>query len=112
MSNEQDKSKFLSDVGQKAKIDRFEKNDTDATRWTNQLRDIGREMATQLTGYEYCGSACVHIYKSPMIGHVIYLSQTPLEACPEPIAGPAVSDLRNVMLQYYNRKPQRKRSGF
>lgn len=116
--NDYQNKQFLNEVGHKAIIQR-------QTVETGQLQaelravleDIGKDIQNLgeiiPKGMEYCGSMAVHIYKAPITGMVAYYNQLSLANCPEALAGPAVSDLRNSAIEHYRPgKAQRKRSGF
>lgn len=107
--------KYRDEIGHKAVVQResLENDRTDALK--EVLKDIGKDAITVgmiPKGMEYVGSAAVHIYRAPSLGHVAYFNQIALATCPEALAGPAVSDLRGSMLQFYNHNRQKKRSGF
>lgn len=116
--NEHQNKIFATQLGQKARIER-EVVETGQLHSELQrvLEDIGNEIQNLSgsipKGMEYCGSMAVHIYKAPVTGMVAYYNQICLSNCPEAIAGPAISDLRNSAIGYYRPgKEQRKRSGF
>lgn len=106
------KKKFKTDIGQHAKVERFEKMDVDSTRWNSELRRIGEG----LKWYEdlrYEGSAAVHIYTSPALGQMFFISQaSSLGQTSEPAAAAALSDLGNVCKNWFGNRTQRLRSGF
>lgn len=107
--------KYRNDIGHNAVVQRetIENHTTDALK--EVLKDMGKDAQTLKIipqGMQYKGSVAVHIYTAPTTGMVSYFSQIALSECPEPLAGPAVSDLRGSMLEYYNRSRQKKRSGF
>lgn len=104
--------KFLSELKHSGKVDRFEKMDVDSTHWNGELRKIGEGMKWY-DDLSYLGSTAVHIYTSPALGQVFYISQAAtLGQTPEGAAAGAIMDLGNVCKQYYGRRPQRVRSGF
>lgn len=118
ITNDQQTKKFLDEVGHDAVIEREEVGGQEEL--TAQLREvlecIGQDIQKVGTaipgGMDYVGSAAVHIYLAPATGTVGYYSQLALGKCPEALAGPAVSDLRNAMLANYGHRRQSKRSGF
>lgn len=117
ITNSYQTKKFIDELGNQARIERETiENDQLATALKEVLEDIGRDIQNVgreiPKGMEYVGSAAVHIYRAPVTGMIAYYNQLALGNCPEALAGPAVSDLRNAMLINYGHKPQRKRSGF
>ena len=107
--------KYVDQVGHKATIQR----ETLINERTEGLKEVLQEIGQNASdvgivpkGMEYVGSVAVHIYQAPNLGTVAHFNQVALNNCPEPLAGPAVSDLRGTMLEYYGRRRQKKRSGF
>lgn len=110
--------KFLDEVGHKARIER---EVVEMGQLHSDLREVLEAIGKDIQnlsqnipkGMEYCGSMAVHIYKAPITGMVAYYNQLSLTNCPEALAGPAISDLRNAAIEsYHPGRAQRKRSGF
>lgn len=115
--NEFEKKKFDNQIGITAKIDRFEEGGETMARANRALNDIGdfiHAEIPQLKGLEYCGSMSVHIYKAPMLGQAVYVTQTqPLLQCEEILAGPASTQLKKDAMRHFGRDGIGKtRSGF
>lgn len=116
--NEYQNKRFLDEVGHKAIIQReVVESGQLQKQLTEVLADIGKDIQNVGTsipkGLTYKGSLAVHIYAAEVTGMVAYYNQLALSDCPEALAGPAVSDLRNAAITYYRPgKAQRKRSGF
>lgn len=114
MSTEFEKKDFNTQLGQKAHVERY---DRDATQENTKLREIGRDIhfAKGTPGEEaaeYLGSAAVHIYRTPHLGTMFFVSQDCLGGTPEDIAGAALSDFRKTIMRNYGRKAGLLRSGF
>lgn len=80
------------------------------------LRSIGKAMQSVDAGAKACqyvGSMAVHIYKSEVLGEVVFFSQvSTLGQCPEQIASDAISDLSKQGMIHFGRQAPKKRSGF
>jgi hypothetical protein len=115
VSNDMMMDKFATEIGQKAIVQREDLRNPGLDQLKEVLIEIGKNM-TEVgaipKGMEYVGSAAVHIYKAQFVGEVAYLNQLALNSTPEALAGPAVSDLRGSMMEFYGRARQKKRSGF
>lgn len=115
ITNEILDKKFQTEIGQKAIVQREDIQNDRTEDLRGVLSDIGKnfaEVGAVPKGMEYCGSAAVHIFRAPTLGHVAYVNQLALSSCSEVLAGPAISDLRGAMMNFYGRARQKKRSGF
>ena len=75
------------------------------------LRRIGERLNSHPAALEYLGTAAVHIYRSPMLGHVEFLTQTPLGFASETTADEAIKALKSDAMVAYDRKRRTRRSG-
>ena len=117
--NENDKTKFKTDMGINATVQRFQATPEAASIPNRMLVDLAQAIqeteSYKLSGYKYMGSAAVHIYAHELLNQLDFVSQTmPLEwyRCPQPLASRAFDDLLGTLkVMYGNRRPKL-RSGF
>lgn len=114
MSGQTHKDKiFERDMGQKAKVERELVGGTGPARANASLLQLGAAVNPKPETLEYLGSGAVHIYKSPILDQLFFISQTEtLGTTPEIVADKALTDLRASFMERYGRTPGRKRSGF
>lgn len=118
LTNDYQTNRFLNEVGSKAIIQREQVETGELQHQLSAvLKDLGADIQRLSSsipqGMEYYGSMAVHIYGAPNTRTVCYYNQLALEKCPEALAGPAISDLRNAAIESYRPgRAQRKRNGF
>ena len=106
------KQSLETDFGQKVAVVRNKVSGEDAAEAVKLLLRAGNSLNPVPRTLEYMGSMAVHIYKSPALEQVFFISQTPLGHTSEDLASKALTDLRGSAMEAYKRKRQVKRSGF
>ncbi len=114
-----DKQKIFRDsIGQKATVEREQIGELDSSPMNRKLCDLGLEaqkVRNDLQHYQYMGSAAVHVYVNPVLGHLALVSQANplvLYRCSEEVAAKAIEDLAREMKAAYNKRTGKLRSGF
>jgi hypothetical protein len=106
---------FRDEIGQKATVSREELGPEAAENPNRKLCELGIGLNPKPETLEYKGSAAVHIYQSPILKQLFFVSQTqPLDLyrCPEMLATKAFDDLLGTLKEMYGRKRPKLRSGF
>lgn len=110
---------FRTEIGQRATVKREELGAEHAELMNRRLIDLGLSIQTdpefKLSGYQYRGSAAVHIYSHDMLNLLDFVSQSyPLQLykCPEELASRAFDDLLRRMKLTYGKSHGKLRSGF
>lgn len=118
MSDNEDK-RFRTDIGINATIRRGLVNEDLSAVPNRRLIDLGQSFAEvealQLKGYEYKGSAAVHVFTHELLNQIDFVSQTQgllLYKCPQNLAARAFDDLLGTMKAMYGHKRPKLRSGF
>lgn len=111
--NKQEKLLNQTEIGQKVAVERHEIQNGLASSLNERLRDIGEAGNPIAKTLEYKGSMACHIYESPVLGQVFFITQTQtMQDVSEITAGNALANLRGDMMAHYGRNRQKKRSGF
>lgn len=110
------KDKFISDVGQKAIVQREAIPQDNITEQLGEvLQDIGRnfqETGKAPKGMDYLGSLAIHIYAAPVTRQFANIKQIyPIE-CPDGLLIKAAEDLSRGVVTYVGKKAPKLRSGF
>lgn len=109
--SDQKKQNFKTEMGQKATHTTEELSGPLYAQANRIIKELGQELKPNDV-LEHIGSAAIHIYQSPKLGHLFFISQVqPLGNTPEPSASEAMTKLKNEMMKYYGRNPQVRRSG-
>lgn len=106
---------FRDSIGQKATVTREQMGDEQAANPNRALAGLGLSLNPKAETLEYKGSAAVHIYQSPVLKQLFFISQTQplaLYRCPEMLASRAFDDLLREMKTMYGHKVGKLRSGF
>jgi hypothetical protein len=101
-----------TDFGQRVAVERTFADQEKVKAAVEELHLAGQILNPMPGTVEYLGAAAVHIYKSPMLDQLFFVSQTPLGALSEPIAAKAIESLRSDCMVAYGRKRSVRRSGF
>lgn len=105
------KQNFKTEMGQKATHSTEEIHSELAAQANRIIKELGEELKPN-DALEYKGSAAIHIYQSPRLGHLFFISQVqPLGSTPEWTASEGFTSLKNEMMKFYKRAPQTRRSG-
>lgn len=109
-----DKEKtFKRDIGQKAQVQRQEFTGEAVSKANRMLNELGNVLNPVDETLNHVGSAAVHIYQSPVLEQIFFVTQTHgMQRVEEVTASAAFDDLRTALMKTYKRKPGRKRSGF
>lgn len=106
-------------MGIDATVKRAEASPEAASKPNRMLIDVGLHLLEDdkflLKGYEYKGSAAVHVFTHDLLNQMDFVSQTHpllLYRCPEVLAARAFNDLVNSMKVLYGHKRPKLRSGF
>ena len=109
---------FKDQMGNKATFTREKISDQRelALKVNGMLRDIGKIMAPKKDNKpEYLGSMASHMYKiphpDPKKVELIFVEQTLLQDCPEPVASEAWKHIRGTSQEFYGHERQVRRSG-
>ncbi len=109
------RTNFKTDIGQKADVQRHRDSSEEVKKCNEGLRGIGehlKETQDSLREVEYLGSIAVHYYKSPVLGHPFFITQTStLDKTPEALVQEGITELRNECLIKHGHSPQYRRSG-
>jgi len=102
-----------TEFGQRATVTREELSSELNTRANQTIRSVGEALNPSPNGLQYLGSAAVHVYQSPVLGQVMFVSQTGcIGHTPEALASKAVHDLKGSLMEQYGKKRRVLRSGF
>lgn len=109
---ENQKKTFDTQLGQGVSVERHDTQNSETKKAAERLKEIGELL--RFTEYvDYKGSFACHIYESPALGQIFYVTQVgTLRGTNELTAAAAVSQLRKDVMTHYGRQPGEKRSGF
>jgi hypothetical protein len=115
-----DKDKIFRDsIGQKAGVSREQFEGEAAAEYAQRLHDLGLSIGAEpmfgVTGYQYRGSAAVHIYSHEILDSICFMPQVKallMQRCPEELAARAFEDLLRSMKAAYGKTHGKLRSGF
>lgn len=108
-------SKFTSEVGSKARVDRTVVSGEHMEQLRGVLQDIGgnlSESGVAPKGMQYVGSLSVHIYKSEILKSAAFATLSSLKGVPFDLADAALRELTGTTLETFGKRRQRLRSGF
>lgn len=114
ITNDLLKSRFTSEVGQKARVDRSEIN----SKHMEILRDVLREIGLNLKEIkavpqmDYVGSLSVHVYKSELLRTAAFATISATENMTFDLADAALRELTGSTLASYGKNRKKLRSGF
>lgn len=115
VTNEALKSKFSTEVGQKARVERSTVQSEQFDQLREVLRDVGQNIqdtGSAPKGMDYLGSLSVHIYVSTVLRTAAFVTLSATEKLPFELAEAGLHELRGTTLVDYGRRRQKKRSGF
>lgn len=110
--NEHKKQTFQTEMGQKVNVDRQFGTSEDAKEASKRLHDVGTMLNPIPDVLEYKGTAAIHIYQSPQLGQIFYVSQVGSLKVTELEASNALTELKGSLMEAYGRDRKTKRSGF
>lgn len=108
-------SKFTTELGQKAKVERHEVKDERMDALREVIADVGRDLLTcgvVPKGMQYIGSLCVHVYKSEVLRTAAFATTSNLNQLTFDLADAGLRELTGSTLVTYGRSRQKLRSGF
>lgn len=110
---------FRDQIGQKATVQRETMSEDASFRCTKELVRLGltvqQEPEFKLKGFDYRGSAAVHIYTNDTLGLIQFVPQVQsfhAAKCPQDLAAKAIDDLVRALKESYGHKVKGLRSGF
>lgn len=110
---------FRDSLGQKATVQRETMSTEASFRCAQKLVGLGlavqQEPEFKLQGFDYRGSAAIHIYTNELLSLIQYVPQVqPLFAakCPQDLASKGIDDLIRALREAYGHRVGRLRSGF
>jgi len=109
------KSKFTSEVGQKARVERSTIESERMDRLREVLADIGADIlavGAVPKGMQYEGSLSVHIYKSELLRTAAFATLSSADGLPFDLADAALRELTGSTMVSYNKSRKKLRSGF
>ncbi len=126
MSNERDKlvkattdmaltSKFIQDVGQKATVERSSIDNEYMDQLREVVADVGRDLLTigaVPKGMQYCGSLCIHIYKSEILKTAAFATSSPVGSLTYDLADGGLRELTGSTMEQFGKTRAKLRSGF
>ena len=98
--------------GQKVDVKRESISTSDTDKSNGMLLHAGDLLNPRPDVLTYLGAMAIHVYQSPILEQLFFVSQLPVRNIPEAIAAKAITDLRGSVMEAYGRKRQVKRSGF
>lgn len=116
VTNELLKSKFTSELGQKARVERSQiENSEHMDQLREVIEDIGKnlsEIGAVPKGMDYCGSLCIHVYKSEALKTAAFATTSVLGTMSFDLADGALRELTGATLVQYGKGRKKLRSGF
>lgn len=108
-------SRFTTELGQKARVERSEISGDHMDQLREVICDVGRNLSETGSiprGMEYVGSLSIHIYKSEILKTAAFATVNSLGAVPFDLADGALRELTGSTLESYGKRRQKLRSGF
>lgn len=108
-------TKFTSEVGQKARVERTEISNPHMDQLRDVLREIGRnlsEVGAAPKGMQYVGSLSVHVYKAETMKMAAFATLNAGEKMTFDLADGALRELTGATRVAYGKNRQKLRSGF
>lgn len=109
------KSKFIADVGQKARVERSSLQSEHVDQLREVVADVGRnlsEIGAVPKGMEYCGSLSVHIFKSEILRTAAFATVSETKGLTFDLADAGLRELTGTTLESFGRNRRKLRSGF
>lgn len=109
------KSKFTSEVGQKARVFRQDINNEHMTELREVVSEVGRnleEIGAVPRGMQYVGSLSIHVFKSEILKTAAFATVSNTEGMPFDLADAALRELTGSTLVSYGKGRKKLRSGF
>lgn len=108
-------SKFTTDVGQKARVERSALKTDHADQLREVVADIGKdllEVGAVPKGMHYVGSLCVHVYKSEILRTAAFATTSNINELTFDLADAGLRELTGSTLEKFGRSRRKLRSGF
>lgn len=105
----------MTEIGQKARVERSSVNNDMTEQLREVLRDIGRnflETGTVPKGMKYCGSLSVHVYTGELTRTFAAVTLSNHDDLDFTLADSALRELTGTTHESFGRKRQKLRSGF
>ena len=115
VTNDLLKSKFATEIGQKARVDRSSIQSEHMDQLREVLSDVGRDLSEKGVapkGMEYMGSLSVHVYRSVILGQAAFVTLSATERLGPDLADGALRELTGTTMANYGRERKKLRSGF
>lgn len=108
------KDKFMTEIGQKARVERSEITSEHMDNLREVLSEIGLNLqqVKAVPNMEYCGSLSVHVYKSSVLRTAAFATVSVTENLTFDLADAALRELTGSTLSSYGKRRQKLRSGF
>lgn len=108
-------SKFTTELGSKAIVDRTSISSEHLDQLRNVIADVGRDLqkiGAVPKGMTYIGSLSVHVYTSAILKNAAFATCSPTDNLPSDLADGALRELTGSTMLQYGKKRQTQRSGF
>lgn len=115
VTNDLLKSRFTTELGQKARVERSVLRGDHMEPLREVLADIGRDIASKdpgLKGMEYRGSLSIHVFTSEALKCAAFMTLTNLGSMTFDLADGALRELTGSTMEAYGKVRQKLRSGF
>jgi hypothetical protein len=108
-------SKFTTELGQKARVERSTINSEHMDQLRAVIADVGRDMLEIKAvpkGMQYRGSLCVHVYASEVLRTAAFATTSNMESLTFDLADGALRELTGTTMIQFGKNRQKLRSGF
>lgn len=107
--------KFTTELGQKARVDRSSLQGEHMDQLRAVISDVGEDLLRVKAvprGMTYCGSLCIHVYKSEVLRTAVFATTSNLGSMTFDLADGALRELTGSTMEQYGKSRQKLRSGF
>ncbi len=107
--------KFTQELGQKARVERHSIDNEYMDQLREVVADVGRDLLTigaVPKGMNYCGSLCVHIYKSEALKTAAFATTSPVGSLTYDLADGGLRELTGSTMLQFGKSRVKLRSGF
>jgi hypothetical protein len=108
-------SRFIQELGQKARVERSSIQNEHMDQLREVLAEVGKniqETGGAPKGMQYCGSLSIHVFKSEALKTAAFATLTNLGTMDFSLADGALRELTGSTLAQYGKNRQKLRSGF
>lgn len=106
---------FTKDLGSKARVERHSIDNEYMDQLREVIADVGRDLLTVGAvpkGMTYCGSLCVHIYKSEILKTAAFATSSPVGSLTYDLADGGLRELTGSTMLQFGKTRSKLRSGF